>query len=61
MPKFHVYGKVSGSKYLGVVEAPTAEEAAERAIKTAHVSFCHQCSDDCEDPQVESATAEPAE
>jgi len=61
--KWDVYGKVVGSKYLGVFEAETEAEAIELALESdaAHVSMCHQCSDHCESPEIDGGTAEPAQ
>lgn len=63
MPKFHVVGKVVGSKYLGCFEAETAEEAVSKALNKgeAYVSLCHQCAEQCEDGEIEDATADLAE
>ena len=63
MAKFNVVGVVTGSKYLGCFEAETAEEAVEMALKSdkASVSVCHHCSEEVEDPEVQSARAELAE
>lgn len=60
MPRYNVVAKVVGSKYLGEFEAETAEEAIEKALvsRAAHISLCHQCTDECEDPECEEATAE---
>jgi hypothetical protein len=60
MPKFNVYGVVTGTKFLGVYEADTKEAAIEAAINgdNAFVSLCHQCNDECEDPEIASAVAE---
>ncbi|XUM19802.1 hypothetical protein ACRAVF_19240 [Bradyrhizobium oligotrophicum S58] len=59
MAKFCVYGSIVGTKYLGVFEAATKEEAEEKALHDAEgPSLCHQCSDECEDPEIESVTAE---
>lgn len=60
--KYHCYGVVVGSKYLGEVEADSEEEAEERALEleSASVSLCHQCASECEDPQIDKITAEPA-
>jgi hypothetical protein len=54
MPKYHCYGVVTGSKYLGLVVADNEEEAKEdaRGLGTAYVSFCHQCAGHCEDPEI---------
>lgn len=61
--KYALYGKVVGSKYLGEVEADSVEEAIEKgyALDTCHVSVCHQCSHDIEDPVIDDITAEPME
>lgn len=58
MPKFRVYGSVVASKYLGIFEADTKEQAEEMAIKQASVSVCHQCSNECTDPEIDEVTAE---
>ena len=58
MTKWAVFGKVVGSKYIGSYEAETAEEAIELAQKDAYVSLCHQCSGECEDPEVDEMVAE---
>lgn len=59
MPKYRVYGAVTGSKYLGEYEADSPEEAEEMALnKEGHVCFCHQCSDQCEDPEVTDINVE---
>jgi hypothetical protein len=50
-----------GSKYLGEVEADTMEEAIEKGGRRAHVSLCHQCSHECEDPEIQEVFAEPVE
>lgn len=57
--KYHVTGVVTGSKYLGLFEANSEEEAIELAMESeaAHVSLCNQCSDECEDGQIEEAIA----
>jgi hypothetical protein len=58
--KWRVYGAVFGTKYLGVFEAQTKEEAIEKALKSgeAHVSLCHQCAGEMSDPEIQSADAE---
>ncbi len=57
---FRVCGVVTGSKYLGEFRAKTAEEAVEMALDSdaAYVGLCHQCAEECEDPEVSSATAD---
>lgn len=57
MPRYRVYGRVIGSIYCGEFEADTPEEAVEKAQDECGVSFCHQCSDQCEDPVVEPGEA----
>ena len=56
--KYHVYGTVVGSKYLGEFEAASEEEAIEKASNEAYVSFCHQCSQECENAEVTDIVAE---
>lgn len=62
MPKYRVYGVVTGTKYLGVFEADTQEEAEQMALESNenHVSICHQCagSFDLDDTSCGSANAE---
>jgi hypothetical protein len=60
LKRWRCYGAVTGSKYLGEVEAQTAEEATEKAFKLseAHVSLCHQCAGECEDATIEEITVE---
>lgn len=51
--RWRVYGIVTGSKYLGEFEAETAEEAEQMAVnENGYVSLCHQCADECEDPEI---------
>lgn len=54
MPRYRCVGVVTGSKYLGVVEAATEEEAIEKAFDELDegVSLCHQCADQCETAEV---------
>lgn len=59
MPRFRVNGTVVGGKYLGEYEAATKEEAIEMAMnEEGYVSFCHQCCEQCENAEIESADAE---
>lgn len=52
------YGVVTGSKYLGEVQAATETEAKAKAFEQLEcgVSLCHQCSDECEDPEIHEVT-----
>lgn len=54
MKTYHVYGTVTGSKYLGTVKAENEEEAKEKGLMlpSASVSLCHQCSEECENPEI---------
>jgi hypothetical protein len=56
--KFRVYGVVTGSKYLGKYEADSKEAAIAMALDDCCVSLCHQCSRECEDPEIIKAVAE---
>lgn len=53
--RFFATGSVVGSKFLGEFEADTVEEALRLAGAEAGASFCHRCSSECEDPEVEVA------
>ena len=58
MKKWNAYGRVVGSKYLGIIEAETEKEALDKAAKQCSVCLCHQCSDECEDPEIDQITVE---
>ena len=60
MKKWEVCGVVSGTKYIGTVEAETKEEAEEKAFELdeAFVSLCNQCSRECEDPEIHKVVLE---
>jgi hypothetical protein len=62
MPKWHVYGKVVATKYLGEFESATKEEAEALALdsNTANVCLCHACVKEADDAQIVEAEAEPA-
>lgn len=54
MPKYRVYGIVTGSKFIGEFEADSPELAKELAAKSdnCYVSICNQCSNEIDDPQI---------
>ncbi len=60
MKNFRVVGTMVGSKYLGEIEAETAQEALDRA--PAELDFgcnlCHHCSGQCEDGEIDHYGAE---
>lgn len=58
MPKFRIYGTVTGSTYLGEYEGDTKEDAIAKAQEEEDLGLCHQCSEKCEDPQITEYTAE---
>lgn len=64
MPKYHVYGTVTGGAYFGEIEAPNKEEAlkiAEEGKKVdLYISFCHQCSKYCENAEITDIQVEEA-
>ena len=55
---YSVTAAVVGSKWVGDYEAETGEEAIQKAYEHAHVSLCHECASECEDPSIEHMTAE---
>ncbi len=61
--KYRVWAAVSGTKYLGEVEADSPEEAEEKAwdLDSAYVSICHHCSEQISDPDISSIIVEPVE
>ncbi len=62
MPKWSVWAKVVGTKYLGEFEADTKEDAEAMALESdaASITLCHHCGEKCEDPECIEAMAEPA-
>ena len=55
MPIWEGCADVRGSKYLGRVKAATKEEAKKKFEGKADygsIALCHQCSHQCEDPEV---------
>ena len=63
MAKWSCYGLVRGSKFLGEFEADTKEAAIKLAEESdeCYVSLCHQCANECDDPDIYEVHAEPAE
>lgn len=59
--RWRASGVVVGTKYLGEVDALTEDEAKAKALRRAHVSLCHQCSRECEDPEIDEVNVEPIE
>lgn len=51
--RYRAHGAVSGSKFIGEFDAETVEEALRIAEAEAGASFCHRCSGECQDPEVE--------
>lgn len=58
--KYRCYATVMAGKYLGEVEADSEDEAKEKAweLDTCYVSFCHQCADQAEDPEITEVSVE---
>lgn len=50
MPKYSVYAIVTGSKFLGEIEAESKEAAIQKGWDhpDCHISICHQCSREVE-------------
>lgn len=65
MKKWNVYGKVVGSRYIGIFEAETEEAAIEKANnesdRCGSASVCHQCSDVIEEIEVIADAADEAD
>lgn len=60
MPKYRLYARVTGEKYLGEIEAENEEEAIQKGRESdeTYVSVCHQCAKEISDPEVTDVTAE---
>lgn len=60
MTTFHVYAIVSGTKYLGTVEAENNNDAEEKAfdLSTASVNLCHACTKQCDGAEISSVYVE---
>jgi hypothetical protein len=59
MTKYRVYGRVVGSKYLGVFDAENPEEAIEKALdENGCVSLCHRCVCECDEADIEECETE---
>lgn len=58
--KYGVYARIVGSKYIGTFEADSPQQARDKAFASnaTHISFCHQCSEECEDPEIERLDVE---
>ncbi len=63
MTKYHIYGTVTGSKYLGTVEADSTGEAEEKAWEEldCSVSVCYHCANDVVDPEITAVVANEVE
>jgi hypothetical protein len=60
MKHYHVYGLVSGSKFLGTFAAETAEEACDKASESdaCRVGLCNQCADEIDNAEIVEIDAE---
>ena len=58
MPKYYVHASVVASKFIGEYEADTKEKAIEMAWKEAHVSVCHKCAGEVDEPHIDELHAE---
>lgn len=57
--KYSCYGVVTGTKYLGEVEADSPEEAKEKMFaKVDRPCLCHQCTRECEDAEIHEIEVE---
>lgn len=65
MKKYHIYGKVGGTKYLGTVKAVSETEALENADEElGHkmtVDLCHQCASQVDGAEIYEIEAEEDE
>lgn len=65
MKKYNVYGSVSGTKYLGQIEAESMEQATKIAWDgrriALSVDLCHQCARECENAEITDIEVEEEE
>jgi hypothetical protein len=63
MPKYRVYGKVIGTKYLGTFEADNEQEAIEKGLDSDDVSITlyHSYEDQVDGLEVEDARVDLVE
>lgn len=52
---------MTGTKYLGTVDADSEEDAKDKAwgLESADVCLCHQCAGECDDAQINGIELEP--
>jgi ribose 5-phosphate isomerase len=52
--RWRAWGTVQGTKYIGIVAGQTEAQAIDAALnhENREVSLCHQCSSECEDPEI---------
>lgn len=60
MKKWHIYGVVTGTKYMGMVHADTEKEAQKRGMEldSGSVTLCHHCAEQCSDPEIQDVNVE---
>lgn len=63
LTKWTVTGAIHAGKYIGTVEAETKEEAEKLGwnLPGCGVSLCHQCANECEDPEIVELVIDPAQ
>lgn len=57
---FVIHGIVSGSKYLGKIQASSKEEAVKKAweLESVDIRLCWSCTKECENPEITEMIAE---
>lgn len=63
MKKWDVWGTVTGTKYIGTVEANSRKGAEEKAYQhdNIDVMLCHKCSRECETPEIHDVYVEESD
>lgn len=60
MTRYRIYAAVTGTKYLGIHEGDTPEEAIDNAlVENDGVNLCYHCSSEVDDAQIGECHAEP--
>jgi hypothetical protein len=61
--KWNCYGLVSGSKFLGTVEADSKHEAEQKAWEELdiYIGICHHCAKQIDGAEITDLDIEPAD
>lgn len=61
IPKYRVYGIITGDKFLGEYEAETEDQAKQQAEGEAFINLCHHCSKEIDGAEIQELQIELVE